>query len=98
MNKSSSFANFLKCHSLISGIVLMFLLTWPVDLANSGVLPVQFPFVIYLFLGWGFIFAALIMTGITKGKVAVAGLLKRYLIWRVNCKLYLFIRDVSHTR
>lgn len=89
MNKKSAIANFLKQHSLIGGIILMFLLTWPVDLANSGFLPIQFPFVVYLFLGWGFIFASLIMTWITKGKDAVLALLKCFLIWRVNWKWYL---------
>ncbi|HEX6270468.1 MAG TPA: type II CAAX endopeptidase family protein [Anaerolineales bacterium] len=80
---------FLKRHSLIIGILLMFLLTWPIDLANAGVLPLQFPFVIYIFLGWGFIFASLIMTGLTLGKEGVIALLKRYLIWRVGWKWYL---------
>jgi hypothetical protein len=34
---------FIKRHSLISGILLMFLLTWPIDLAKSKVLPIQVP-------------------------------------------------------
>lgn len=80
---------FLKRYSLIVGILLMFLLTWPIDLANAGVLPLQVPFVIYIFLGWGFIFASLIMTGLTLGKESVITLLKRYLIWRVDWKWYL---------
>jgi hypothetical protein len=42
---------FLKRHSLVIGIVLMFLLTWPIDLSNSGVFPIQLPFIVYLFLG-----------------------------------------------
>src|ERR1044071_6197253 len=80
---------FLKRHSLIFGIFLMFLLTWPIDLSNAGVLQFQVPFVIYIFLGWGFIFASLIMTWTTLGKEAVITLLKRYLIWRVDWKWYL---------
>lgn len=80
---------FLKRHSLIIGIILMFLLTWPIDLSNSGVIPFQVPFLIYLFLGWGFIFASLIMTGLTLGRDAVITLLKRFLIWRVEWKWYL---------
>jgi hypothetical protein len=74
----------LKRYSLILGILLMFLLTWPIDLSNAGVLPFQVPFIIYIFLGWGFIFASLIMTGLTLGKEGVINLLKRYLIWRVD--------------
>lgn len=86
MNQSRGF---LKRHSLIIGIVLMFLFTWPIDLANSGILPIQFPFVVYTFLGWGFIFASVIMTGLTLGKEGVVSLLKRYLQWRVGWKWYL---------
>jgi membrane protease YdiL (CAAX protease family) len=80
---------FLKRHSLVIGVVLMFLLTWPIDLSNSGVLPIQFPFILYLFLGWGFVFASIIMTWLTLGKDGVVRLLKRYLQWRVNWKWYL---------
>lgn len=67
----------------------MFLLTWPFDLSNAGVLPFKFSFLIYIFLGWGFIFASLIMTGLTLGKQRVVSLLKRYTIWRVDWKSYL---------
>jgi len=80
---------FLRRHSLVVGMLLMFLLTWPIDLANTGVLKFQVPFAIYIFLGWGFIFAALLMTGLTLGRDAVVVLLKRYLIWRVDWKWYL---------
>lgn len=80
---------FLKQHSLISGIVLMFLLTWPIDLANSGILPFKVPFAVYILLGYGFIIAALIMTGITQGRNAVIALIKRFLIWRVHWVWYL---------
>jgi len=79
---------FLKRHALVIGILLMFLLTWPIDLSNSGALPFQVPFAIYLFLGWGFIFASLIMTWLTLGRGAVVALLKRFLIWRVGWKWY----------
>ena len=80
---------FIKRHSLITGLVLMFILTWPIDLANSGILPFHVPFFIYIFMGWGFIFASLIMTGFTRGKGAVIELLKRFLIWRVSGRWYL---------
>lgn len=80
---------FLKRHSLILGILLMFLFTWPIDLANAGILPFQVPFIVYIFLGWGFIFASIIMTGLTLGKGGIITLLKRYLIWRVDWKWYL---------
>jgi membrane protease YdiL (CAAX protease family) len=80
---------FLKRNSLVIGIILMFLLTWPIDLANSGMLPIQVPFVVYLFLGWGFVFASVIMTWLTLGTGGVLSLLKRYLQWRVGWKWFL---------
>lgn len=82
-------SGFLKRHSLVLGIMLMFLLTWPIDLANLGVLPFQVPSILALFKGWGFVLAALIMTGLTLGKDAVFALLKRFLIWRVGWTWYL---------
>lgn len=80
--------NFLKRHSLVMGIVLMFLFTWPIDLANEGLLPFKVPFLIYLFLGWGFVLASVVMTGLTLGKEGVISLLNRYLLWRVRWKWY----------
>ena len=86
MNKTTAF---LQRHSLVIGILLMFVLTWPIDLANSGVLPLRVPFVVYILLGYGFVFASLIMTGLTLGKEGVLALLKRFLIWRVGWRWYL---------
>jgi membrane protease YdiL (CAAX protease family) len=80
---------FLKRHSLVIGISLMFLYTWTIDLSNSVILPFTVPFAVYITLGWGFIFVSLLMTWLTLGKAAMLTLLKRYLIWRVNWKWYL---------
>ena len=80
---------FLKRHALVFGILLMFALTWPIDLANSGILPFNFPFILYLFLGWGFGVASVIMTGLTLGRASMISLLKRYLHWRVGWRWYL---------
>lgn len=80
---------YLKHHSLIIGLALMFLYTWTIDLANSGVLLLQFPFAIYITLGWGFIFASLLMTGLTLGRDAMTTLFKRFFIWRVGWKWFL---------
>lgn len=82
-------AQFLKQHALVSGILLMFLLTWPIDLAHAQLLPIQVPFAVYIFLGYGFIIASLVMTGITQGRRAVVTLLQRFLIWRVRWTWYL---------
>ena len=86
MQKNSSF---LKRHALIIGIILMFLFTWPTDLSNSGLMPFKVPFIAYLFLGWGFIVAAVLMTWLTLGRTAVGQLLRRYLMWRVHWTWYL---------
>jgi membrane protease YdiL (CAAX protease family) len=83
------FTGFLKRYSLVIGIILMFLLTWPIDMASSGLLPFQVPFAVYLFLGWGFGVAAVIMTWLTIGRDGVVSLLMRYLQWRVGWKWYL---------
>lgn len=82
-------ASFLKRHSLIIGIVLMFFYTWTIDLSNSGVLPFKVPFVVTLTVGWGFIFVSQFMTWLTLGKDEMATLFKRFFIWRVNWKWYL---------
>src|SRR5262245_18364426 len=79
---------FLQRHSLGIGLLLMFLLTWPIDLANAGVLPFQIQDALAIFVGWGFVFASLLMTGLTLGKDGVIALLRRYLIWRVDWKWY----------
>lgn len=89
IEKVSRINRILKQYSLAAGIILMFLLTWPIDLAQSGVMPFQVPFAVYILLGYGFVVASIIMTWITLGKRGVAQLLKRFLIWRVGWKWYL---------
>jgi membrane protease YdiL (CAAX protease family) len=79
----------LKRHSLLIGIVLMFLLTWPIELSSSSILPFRVPFIVALLVGYGITFAALLMTGLTLGKDGLIALLKRFLIWRVRWKWYL---------
>jgi membrane protease YdiL (CAAX protease family) len=85
----STFTQFLKRHSLAAGLMLMFLLTWPIDLANNGVMPYQVPFAVYILLGYGFVIASIIMTWLTLGKEGVITLLRRYLLWRIDWKWYL---------
>ena len=80
---------FLKRHSLVIGIVLMFLYTWTFDLSNAGILPLQIPFPIYITLGWGFIFVSLVMTWLTLGRDEMVKLFKRFFLWRVHWKWYL---------
>lgn len=74
-------SNFLKRHSLLIGIVLMFLYIWAIDLSNSGVLPFKVPFVVALTVGWGFIFVSLFMTWLTLAKEEMKTLFKRFFLW-----------------
>lgn len=85
----TTITNFLKRHALPIGILLMYLFTWTVELGYVGVLPIKIPFIVFLFLGWGFVLASVLMTWITLGRAAVAGLLKRFLLWRVGWVWYL---------
>lgn len=80
----SPFRVFLRQHSLVIGLVLMFLYTWTIDLSNSGILPFKVPFFVAVTLGWGFVFVALGMTRLTLGRAAMVTLFKRYFLWRVG--------------
>ena len=83
---------FLKRHSLGMGLVLMFVLTWPIDLATAaearGWLPFHVPAGLVLSVGYGFVAAALVMTGLTLGRDAVLNLLRQFLVWRVGLRWY----------
>lgn len=68
---------FVRRNSLIVGLVLMFALTWPFYSALG------------LFVGYGLAVAALIVSGLTLGRVGVRALLRRFLIWRVGVQWYL---------
>lgn len=81
--------NFLKRHSLVIGLALMFLYTWTIDISNSGVLPFKVPFAVAITLGWGFIFVSVLMTWVTLGRDAMVAFLKRFLIWRVGWKWWI---------
>lgn len=85
----AAFTEFLRRYSLPLGVILMFLLTWPINLANAGFIPVHIPFVVSLLIGYGIVVASLIMTALTLGKDGVIALLKRFLIWHVGWKWYL---------
>jgi membrane protease YdiL (CAAX protease family) len=81
--------SFLRNHNLIAGILLMFIFTWPIDLANAGLLHFKVPYVISITFGWGIIFASLIMTSLALGKDGIVRLIQRFLIWRVGWMWYL---------
>ena len=66
----------------------MFALTWPLELGlaaqSHGFLPFHLPPILGLFVGYGFVAAALIASGLVDGKAGIIALLKRLLIWRVG--------------
>lgn len=83
---------FLKRHPVSTGFMLMFLCTWPVDLwgaANSHgwALP-QIPPILPLLVGYGFVVAAVVMTGILDGRAGIRALLRQFLVWRVGLLWY----------
>lgn len=88
-------SSFLERHDLPIGIILMFALTWSIDLAlaaeSRGLLPFNIPLVIALSVGYGFVVATLLMTGLLSGKRGIVALLRRYLIWRVGFGWYLVV-------
>jgi membrane protease YdiL (CAAX protease family) len=72
----------------------MFAMTWPVDLAvaaeSHGMLSAHVPEVFRICVGYGFVIAAVIMTGATLSTSGVTNLLRRFLIWRVGLFWYGF--------
>lgn len=68
--------------------VLAFALTWPYMIVDAlGSLP----FVLWIPMGYGPTFAALIVTAATEGKGSVRALLRRLLVWRVGPQWYALV-------
>lgn len=70
----------------------MFAFTWPLELIlaaqSRGWLPFHFPSFLGLFVGFGFVFAAVIASAMVDGRKGVVELLARLLIWRVGWLWY----------
>ena len=79
---------FFKFYSLPVGLLLMFSITWTIELAYAGFLSFSVPFGLYLLLGWGFGLAVILVVLFGQGFAEVSKLLKRFLIWRVGWKWY----------
>ena len=64
-------------YPLVAFFVLAFGLTWPYMLADArgswGLLPFRLPRVLWIPMGYGLTFAALIVTGATRGKASLRG-------------------------
>ncbi len=88
-------ARVVQGYPLTAGLLLMFALTWPIDLGvaadSRGWLPFQIPFVVPLLVGYGFVVASLVVTAIVDGKAGIRALLRRFLIWRVELRWYVAV-------
>lgn len=89
----SNLLSWLKRYPVLSGFVLMFVCTWPIDLwaaANSHglLLSLPIPPILPLLIGYGFVIASLIMTGIISGWAGIRALLRQFLMWRVGLSWY----------
>jgi membrane protease YdiL (CAAX protease family) len=84
--------SWLKRHPVSAGFVLMFAFTWPVDLwaaADShGWTSVSIPPLLPLLVGYGFVAASLIMTGVLDSRAGIRGLLRQFLVWRIGLLWY----------
>jgi membrane protease YdiL (CAAX protease family) len=84
--------NLFKRHPVTMGFVLMFVLTWPLELAlaaqSHGLLPFHFPTALELFVGYGFVAAAIIASALADGKSGIIALFRRLLVWRVSWVWY----------
>jgi CAAX protease family protein len=81
-------------HPVSAGFVVMFAFTWPIDLwaaAASRGWVVAPPPILPLLVGYGFVVAAILMSGIVDGPGSVRTLLRRYLVWRVSVRWYVVV-------
>jgi membrane protease YdiL (CAAX protease family) len=85
-------ASLFRRFPVTAGLVLMFALTWPVDLwaaADShGWTWWRLPPVVPVLVGYGFVVASLVATGVVEGRSGIRALLRRFLVWRVGVVWY----------
>lgn len=79
---------------LASFFILVYVLTWPfliVDaLGSHGILPFRLPLPLLAVAGYMPTLAALIVTGLTRGRAGIRSWLGKLAIWRVGWVWYLF--------
>jgi membrane protease YdiL (CAAX protease family) len=84
----NALSSVMKRHDVLLDFVLIFLCTWSIDLTiaaqDRGWLPTIIPSWLGIFVGFGFVIAALVATSIVEGWAGIRALLRRYLIWRVG--------------
>lgn len=84
----------IRRYPVTAGFVVMFALTWPVDLwaaAASHGWAVAPPPILPLLVGYGFVGAAILVTGIVDGSDGVRTLLRRFLVWRAGVRWYVVV-------
>lgn len=88
----SPLARLLRQYPLTGFFLLAYALTWPYmimdALGSHGLLPFRLPVLLWIPMGYGPTFAALIVTGAISGKAGIRLLLRRLLIWRVGLSWY----------
>jgi CAAX protease family protein len=82
----------IRRYPLTAFFILAYALSWPymiVDaLGSHSLLPFRLPVLLFIPMGYGPTFAALIVTGVLAGKAGIRTLLGRLLIWRVGWPWY----------
>jgi uncharacterized protein len=87
-------------HPLVSFFVLAYAGTWLFELPyvlsedGSGLLPYSSPVVLWIMplsIFMGPFLAAFVMTGVTEGRAGVGRFLRRFVLWRVGLRWYLFV-------
>ena len=70
------------------GLLLVFALSWAIDLAaaadSRGLLPFHAPFVLRLLVGYAIIAGTVLAAALTGGGAGVRALLRRYVQWRAS--------------
>ena len=82
-------------HPVSVGFLLMFALTWPIELGlvahSRGLVEFELLPLLALFVGLGFIAAAVIMSALVYGTAGLVVFLRRLLIWRVGWIWYAIV-------
>ena len=87
-------------HPLVSFFVIAYAGTWLVELPyvlseyGAGVLPTKSPVLLWtspVAIFAGPFLSAFVMTGVTEGRAGVHRLLRRFVLWRVGFRWYLFV-------
>lgn len=89
---ASPLSQLIRRYPLAAFFILAYALSWPymiVDaLGSHGLLSFRLPMVLWIPMGYGPTFAALIVTGALERKTGIRTLLGRLLIWRVGWPWY----------